>query len=368
MLQITSPTLVIDPEKAKRNISRMIMKAEKAEVAFRPHFKTHQSVEIGQWFAASGVTRIAVSSVSMAGKFAQAGWTDILVAIPVNLNEYREINDLASAVRLGLTVECDITVAMLDREITQDLDVYIELDTGYHRTGIVYDQLPLIDRTVHRITSSKKMRFAGFLIHAGETYQVEKATRAQRRQAILDLHHLQMERLQRIRERYMPDYPDLVISYGDTPGCSLADDFSAATEIRPGNFIFYDLVMEHLGVCDYGDIAVAAACPVIGIYPSRQEVAIYGGAVHFSKDFLVKDQEIVYGELVQSSSLGWGNPVKGAWIRSLSQEHGMVRFSNEPAFRRVGIGDLLWFFPVHSCLTADKMGGYLSLNGEKILI
>ena len=62
MIQVTEPTMVLNEEVCKSNIARMAAKAKAANVVFRPHFKTHQSREIGEWFRASGVDKITVSS------------------------------------------------------------------------------------------------------------------------------------------------------------------------------------------------------------------------------------------------------------------------------------------------------------------
>lgn len=73
MIQVTEPTMVLNEEVCKSNIARMAAKAKAANVVFRPHFKTHQSREIGEWFRASGVDKITVSSLNMAMKFAEWG-------------------------------------------------------------------------------------------------------------------------------------------------------------------------------------------------------------------------------------------------------------------------------------------------------
>jgi D-serine deaminase-like pyridoxal phosphate-dependent protein len=44
--KITEPALLFDKRKCLMNIRRMKQKADKNNVQFRPHFKTHQSVEI----------------------------------------------------------------------------------------------------------------------------------------------------------------------------------------------------------------------------------------------------------------------------------------------------------------------------------
>ena len=78
----TRPTLLIDKAKCKANIKRMALKARQNDIEFRPHLKTHQSLEIGDWFRQEGVTKITVSSVAMAKYFAQDGWKDITIAFP----------------------------------------------------------------------------------------------------------------------------------------------------------------------------------------------------------------------------------------------------------------------------------------------
>ncbi|MFP4059012.1 MAG: hypothetical protein ACLFUC_00845 [Bacteroidales bacterium] len=65
-MEITSPTLLIDEQKCRANIEKMALRAQKNKVLFRPHFKTHQSATIGNWYRDHGVTAITVSSVKMA--------------------------------------------------------------------------------------------------------------------------------------------------------------------------------------------------------------------------------------------------------------------------------------------------------------
>jgi len=81
---ITRPTLLLDEERARRNVERMAVKAGRSGVLFRPHFKTHQSAQIGGWFRERGVSKITVSSVKMAEYFAGQGWDDITIAFPAN--------------------------------------------------------------------------------------------------------------------------------------------------------------------------------------------------------------------------------------------------------------------------------------------
>ena len=102
---ISKPTMLLNAETTRRNIARMAQKARGAGIRFRPHFKTHQSAAIGEWFRAQGVTAITASSLEMAEYFANAGWDDITVAFPVNVREMDTINRLAQRIELNLLVE-----------------------------------------------------------------------------------------------------------------------------------------------------------------------------------------------------------------------------------------------------------------------
>ena len=92
---VKTPTLLVMTHRVERNIERMKAKADRSGVRFRPHFKTHQSGEMGEYFRKAGVEAITVSSVSMARFFASRGWGDITIAFPVNLREMDDIRALA---------------------------------------------------------------------------------------------------------------------------------------------------------------------------------------------------------------------------------------------------------------------------------
>ena len=104
-MEITKPTLLLDKDIALRNIENMVRKANDLNLKFRPHFKTHQSAEIGEWFRAAGVNCITVSSLTMANYFADAGWNDITIAFSVNIPEIPEINELAGRINLNVLIE-----------------------------------------------------------------------------------------------------------------------------------------------------------------------------------------------------------------------------------------------------------------------
>jgi D-serine deaminase-like pyridoxal phosphate-dependent protein len=237
---------------------------------------------------------------------------------------------------------------------------YIEIDTGQHRTGVSWKDLAEIDRMLEFLTTSNKLIFKGFLTHSGHTYAADS------QEEILDIYKDTVRKMNYLKDSYRENWPDLKISVGDTPSCSLAADFRDVDEIRPGNFVFYDLMQFSLGSCELDQIAVAVACPVVGKSLFRNEVTIYGGSVHFSKDFLYKSNgEHLYGYVVKLSDKGWSKPIAGVYLANLSQELGIIRGPKD-VIESINIGDIVGILPVHSCLTANLMKGYVTLDGEVI--
>jgi len=358
---IIKPTLLLDKQRALQNLKSMAEKAKKSHVRFRPHFKTHHSAQVGEWFREFGVNAITVSSVEMAMYFAQYGWKDITVAFPVNILEIYNINNLASSIQLNLLVESEETVAFLAKHLQASVDVWIKIDVGYHRTGITWNHLDEIASLAHQIDSSNKMIFKGLLTHSGHTY------RAHSRAEVTTIYHETVRRLQAIKQRLTgEDDLNTQISIGDTPSCSIVDDFSRVNEIRPGNFVFYDIMQSNIGSCMEEDIAVAVACPVVAKHRERYEIVIYGGAVHLSKEFIIdKKGNRVFGYVAQLQEQSWGSMIHNTHVSALSQEHGIIKAESD-FFNRVNIGDILVILPVHSCLTVNLLRKYLTMDGETI--
>lgn len=347
-MNIKVPTLIIDQKAVNGNIERMLRKAEISNAIFRPHFKTHQLAEVGELFRHLGISRITVSSVSMAAYFAEQGWNDITIAFPVNLLEIDDINQLASKVRLNILVESLYTALIMSNKITQRIGVYLKIDAGYNRTGLTPNDTE-IGRIIQLLGSSNQLIFKGFLSHAGNTYA------AKSRIDIMSIMDENKMILNKLKQEYIYQYPDIVISYGDTPSCSLADNYSGFDEIRPGNFAYYDVMQYHIGSCSLDEIAVAIACPVVAIHPERNELVIYGGAVHLSKEFIIADNTTrLYGYVVNLSDSGWSKPIPGAFVSSLSQEHGIIRMLDKD-LKRYKPGDIIGVLPVHSCLAANML-------------
>ena len=357
-LNIRKPTLLLDRARARANIERMAAKAQASGVRLRPHFKTHQSAGVGEWFREFGVEAITTSSVEMALYFARHGWQDISIAFPVNILEIEAINDLAGRVKLNLLVESEESVNFLAQNLAHPCGAWLKVDVGYGRTGIPWPDTARLAAVAERVKQAGRLSLHGLLTHAGHTYQARSNAQ------IKTIYEQTAARQGTVRARLQAaGRGRLELSIGDTPSCSVVEDLSQVDEIRPGNFVFYDVTQLEIGSCGEEDIAVALACPVVAKHPEREQMVIYGGAVHLSKDSLAIGDTQIFGYVAPLTSTGWGPRLPGVYLSGVSQEHGLVK-ADPTTINRFNVGDLVAVLPVHSCLTANLMKKYVTLEGE----
>jgi D-serine deaminase-like pyridoxal phosphate-dependent protein len=242
-------------------------------------------------------------------------------------------------------------------QIKHPLSVWIEVDQGYHRTGVQSTEEIL--EIIQIVKKSNFLTLTGLLTHAGQSYN------AQSIQQLEDIHRKSVEGLVDIQQDlHKNGYESLKLSIGDTPTCSIMEDFQGVDEIRPGNFVFYDLTQAQIGVCEESEIAIGVACPVIAKYPARNQIVIYGGAVHLSKEMLVDSKGVKsFGRVAVIGEDKKFYTIHGANVISLSQEHGVLEMTPE-VIGSISIGDLLIVIPIHSCITANLYSQYLTMGGD----
>ncbi len=358
--QIDQPTLLVDEEITLQNIQRMFDCALSKGVDFRPHFKTHQSAVVGGWFKKLGVSKITVSSVEMAEYFADHEWNDILIAFSLNPRQVKRINALAEKITLGVVIENHEALFALAEDGQAPINVWIKIDVGNGRTGVNWQSVDEVEALCLRVQQDRRLRLAGLLTHSGHTYH------ALNYEDVARIFREGVQRLINLRTYLsMKEIDRLMISVGDTPGCSVCGNWSGIDEIRPGNFVFYDVQQALAGVCRFKDVSVALACPIVAKHPERCEVVVYGGAIHLSKDYAMSDGKPIYGLPAFASGNRWGEPIARGWVDRLSQEHGILVLPREE-LDKVSIGDLLFILPAHSCLTVQVMRQYFTLKGDLI--
>ena len=355
--QITSPTLLIDEKKTRANIQRMADKAKKHGKELVPHWKTAQSHEIGNWAKEYGIKQVTASSIKLAEYLCGQGWENIHIAFPFNIRETSKLDELAKNQSLSVQIVNSNTAKTLAEKLNHPVGFFIEIDAGYGRTGVNVSDFGTMEEIMRIAKTTDKLVFKGFYLHPGHTYYMpnKEEIYAQSRNA-----------LQMLKLKYQTEFPELKTRLGDTPGCAVMDDFGDVDQLGPGNFVFFDLMQAKLGSCTKEEISVCLAVPVVDINRERKEILVHGGGVHLAKDVLTDaNGNKNFGEVVSLHEKGWSLLPERSYLKSISQEHGVIKASDS-LLQSVQIGDLLGILPVHSCMTADCMGAYLSLDGKWI--
>lgn len=341
-----SNSFLIFSQRAQSNIHNLALKAKKNNLSFRPHFKTHQNLLVGNWFRQEGVNKITVSSVKMAQFFMADGWNDITIAFPIDINEIDEIDEMAAQISIHVLVSNKEHLQYLHK-LKNRVGVMIEIDVGYHRSGIWFEDLKMIKEIIRKILRQHSVHFRGLLAHFGNSYQ------SRNRDQILDVANKSIHRLLLLKNNIANEMGiNVFVSIGDTPTASVMETIEGVDELRPGNFVFYDLMQLQIGSCELQHIAAVMRCAIVDKKVDKKQIIIHGGAVHFSKEYIDIGDLKSFGQLVNTSGKQW--QLLASHLVSLSQEHGIIQCANGD-FNKYKIGDYVDIIPVHSCLTANLM-------------
>ena len=238
--------------------------------------------------------------------------------------------------------------------------MWIKIDVGYGRVGIDWKNSDAVAALAREVSRCENMRFEGLLTHSGHSYG------ARGMQAIREIYTEGRERMVGLQEHLAGHGIQADLSFGDTPTCSTVENFEGFDEMRPGNFVFYDLVQAQIGSCHVDDIAVATACPVLGVYPDRGKIAVYGGSVHLSKDSMTVEGERLFGRLALPVEAGWRLlSTDEAKVVTCCQEVSTLQVSPS-VMDRVSVGQFLLIVPVHACLTSEMNAHYLTPEGQRL--
>lgn len=343
----------------------MAAKAENNRVELRPHIKTHKCIEIGMMQLKHGAKGITVSTLDEAKIFADAGFNDITYAVPITSNKIEAALDIASTVNLRLLVDNFEIVSELELKSEKRgmaLDVLLKVHCGYPRTG-VNPRDPASVKLASNIANSRSLTFKGILTHAGHSYD---ATTTKQIREIARQEQAEMVEFSKRLESENHDLKPEVVSIGSTPTITLTEKImDGITEVRPGNYVFFDYTQVTLGTCQVSDCALTAIASVLGKY--EEYIVIDAGATALSKDIgpTHLDAGTSYGRIY--SDYDKHELDSNLHLYSLSQEHGKVKFINSSYNQEYKVNDVLRILPNHSCLTANLHDCYHIVDKGEIV-
>ena len=347
-----TPFAAVDVHKALRNIERLAARADDLGVTLRPHVKTAKSLDVAALMHGGAPCPVTVSTLAEAEAFADGGYTDITYAVGIEPHKLRRVIAL---LHRGVTLRVLLDsreqahfVVDAAREAGLAVPTQIEIDCDGHRGGLKADAPGLID--IARILHDAGC-LDGVLAHAGESYYAY--TPEDQRAAADNERDTAVAAAERLRAAQLPV---TTVSVGSTPTAHAADDLTGVTELRAGNYVFFDLVMAGLGVCQVDDLALSVVVTVIGHRPEHGWIITDGGWMAMSRDRgtagQVEDQG--YGLVLDLA----GRPIPNLFMSAASQEHGTLTVREGALLPDLPVGTRLRILPNHACATAAQHRGY----------
>jgi len=352
---LRTPAFLVDVAKVEANSAAMIDRARARGVALRPHVKTHKTEEIALMQTGGRPGPITVSTMAEARFFAERGFGDITYAFPITPDKLSEAARLTAAIgSFQILVDHADTIDAVERfgralngASTQKVRfrALLKVDSGYGRSGV--DPLgPDALGLARRMHASKEIDFCGVLAHGGHSYGCGD------QRSIVAVAEEERDALVGCRDALAgAGVPCATVSAGSTPTAVLGENWEGVTELRPGNYVFFDLYQADIGTCSIDDCAARVLATVAGHYPRRNRMLIDAGALALSKDrgAIHLRREPCFGVVAGSPHLR---------VVDLSQEHGFVESAEPIDFDSFPIGSRLSILPNHACLTAALFAEY----------
>lgn len=358
---LPTPCALVDLERLQRNARRMADRARRMGVRLRPHVKTHKCLEIARIQTDLHFGGVTVSTLAEAAAFAAGGFSDITYAVPVAPQKLPDAAELHAEIdALNLLVDHVEAVRAIEETACSRgivLPAFLEVDCGGRRTGIDPES-EAAESLARRMAASETIDFRGLLTHSGHAYRAR--SRSQAFEAACEERNLTTAFAAQLRDLGVA-VPE--VSVGSTPAMRAIDDLTDVTEVRPGNYIFYDAFQVGIGTCGLDEAAFSVLATVISAHPEESRAAVDAGALALSSDPgpVQVDPHCGFGLLLATDDQ---HPLPGLKLTSLSQEHGMLSGPGVDALRP---GTRVRILPNHSCLAAACFDRYHVVRGTEII-
>ena len=321
--EIDTPAVLIDVDRVEANLVRAQTYADQHGLPLRPHIKTHKLPRFARRAIELGAIGITVQKLGEAEVMADAGITDIF--LPYNIlgaEKLARLRALNERITISVTADSTTTVEGLSATFAsgKPLRVLVECDTGMGRCGV---QSPADAVELARyIAAAPGLIFGGLMTYpAAGQVEANAAWLSAARDALIQA-----------------GLPPRVISNGGTPDLWRAHEVTAATEHRPGTYIYMDRSQVARGVGGFADCALTVLATVVS-RPTENRAIIDAGSKALTSDTL------------GMTGFGLIEAYPDAVITGLSEEHGHIDLS--ACARKPVIGEKLRIIPNHACVVSN---------------
>jgi D-serine deaminase-like pyridoxal phosphate-dependent protein len=333
--------------------------ANSGGLRLRPHAKTHKSPVIAKQQIDAGAVGVCCAKLGEAQVFADAGIDDIRLPYPIHPSNADRVLALMDRVRLSIITDLTEVAREWSQVMSRagrTLDVLVKVDVGFHRCGIDPCRPDAAD-FVAEVGSLPGLRLKGLLSHAGHAYHA--ASEDELRSIAAEEARLLQEVAAHARQRGAAIEE---ISVGATPTVRFSAMMPGVTELRPGNYVYFDRTQVALGAASLQDCALTVLATVVTRHKDR--LIFDSGSKTLTNDTARGAGNEGYGGVladIEAASAIDAN----LRIERLSEEHATVRMLSGTSPRQPG--DRVRIVPNHACVVSNMVDDIALVDGTKVL-
>lgn len=351
-MDLDTPCIVVDEYKLHNNIKRMQRIADEAGLALRPHAKTHKTPQIAKLQLEHGAVGIAVAKLGEAEIMVDYGVGPILIAYPlIGSAKLERLVQLARRADVTVVVDSEqAAIGISEAALAAGLKipVWIEVDSGYGRTGVQPGKE--LEQLATRILEFDGIVITGVMTFAGQSYDSESDEMLGK--VVTQDAMIATEAAELLRSL---SHPIESISIGSTPATRFVDAMNGVTEMRTGTYVFGDLTQVKARASSLEQCALTVLATVVS-RPAIDRAVIDAGTKVFTSDG--EDSPISTGK---GYVVGHPN-IKVSWF---NEEHGVLTLP--PEEQGIAIGDKLEIIPVHCCAVVNMLETLHIVKEGKVL-
>ncbi|MDA0745907.1 MAG: alanine racemase [bacterium] len=344
--KIATPALLVYREVVAENIRR-IGEMLGGYDRLRPHVKTHKMSQVARMEMAAGISKFKCATPKEAAMLAAVGAQDVLISYSIVGGAIEQVVGLGkSHPQMNLSVIADDAGALRALsaacvEVGTDLGVYVDLNTGMDRTGVLPGPASLeLARLIQELPG---LRFEGLHAYDGHVSEPERAAREATTNAAIQ----KAVEARALIEGAGLEVRNLIAS--GSPGFEFTAHVPGVDEVSPGTWVLWDTGYSGKmpGLFRWAALVLSSVIST----PGPDLITLDAGSKAVSPDTPAPHFQVL------------GLP-EGVEFVLRNEEHQVLRLP--PGIERPSVGDQFYLASHHVCTTVNLWDEACVVDGNGV--
>ena len=360
-IEFSTPSLILDIDKMKKNILKMSKYCSKNNMNLRPHAKSHKMSKLAKMQIKYGAYGICVATLHEAEIMAKEKVSGILVTSPLsnNFDKIRIKNLINSTKDIFLVIDNQFSIKYLTNICKSNnlkINILIDCDimkiginkisrTGAHSINEILNLAKLVEKNTY-------LNYIGINAYAGDVQHIEKYK--EREKEILFRNNYLKNIIESLCKNNLTPK---IVSGGGTGSHNTDIESKLYTEIQPGSYVFNDVEYDQVSMSKNNKNIFISALFVASTIISKindSKYIVNAGLKAFSTDSKYFPKPI--GK----------NIPKDTSYKFMGDEHGMLILPKNYKYP-LNIGEKVYIQPPHCDPTINLYNNCNIISKSKII-